>query len=116
MTDLLGRQVHRHDERWIDARVLGPQPVLTSHFGEHPRPQGHDQPGLLGERHEVTGRDDPAFGMLPAEERLDADVADLGERHDGLVVDAELAALQRPVHRALGPVSYTHLTLPTIYS
>ena len=32
----------------------------------------HDQAGLLGDRDEVGRQDQPALGMLPAEQRLEA--------------------------------------------
>ena len=51
-----------------------------------------------------AGADEPALGMLPAQQRLRADAARVGERHDRLEEQAELAALERAVQRVLGRV------------
>ena len=59
------------------------------------RVSGDDQAGLLGERHELVGADQAVARVVPAHERLDADDAaadDVGLR---LVVQLELAALDR---------------------
>ena len=46
----------------------------------------------------------PAFGMLPAHERLGTDAARILEPHDRLEEQAQLAALDRAVQRVLGRV------------
>ena len=82
---------------------------------QHPLPERDDQPGLLGERNELAGRDHAALRMPPADQRLEARdllAAGLGLR---LVVDLELllgerlaqvvfqhaAGLQAGIHRGL---------------
>ena len=59
------------------------------------RARRRDQPGLLGQRDELHGRDPAALGVLPAHERLDGDEPALGEVDDRLVLDDQLAVLDR---------------------
>ena len=54
----------------------------------------HDQAALLGHRKELVGREQPALGMLPADERLGSDHLAVFEVHDGLVEEPQLPALQ----------------------
>ena len=95
LQELLGRQVHVERERGGGrgaAAFLEQLPGLI----EQPAPDGDDEPRLLGEGNEVLGRDEPALGMRPADERLEP--LDAPGRHldDGQVVHAELLAHQRP--------------------
>ena len=86
--ELLRGDVHAHTE----ARVAAAAPVgdLTAGLVEDMAAEGEDQPGLLGEAHELTGEDEPAVRMAPPHERFHADDAARLERHDRLVVDVEL--------------------------
>src|SRR5436190_2395596 len=54
-----------------------------------------DEAGLLGERDELARREQPVLGMLPAHERLDARDRPALQPQLGLVVQDELAAVQR---------------------
>jgi hypothetical protein len=86
---------------------------LAARLFEHPRAERHDEAGLLGQRDEVAGQDQPARRVLPAHQRLEAGDGAGVNVDDRLVVHLELASLQGPVqvvaraqlvHRALvGP-------------
>ena len=51
----------------------GPGDLLLADRADDPVADRLDQPGLLGERDEVARRDDAALGVVPAQQRLDAD-------------------------------------------
>ena len=55
-----------------------------------------DQSGLLDQRDEARRREQPALGMLPAHERLDAGDTAVGQVDLRLVVQDELAASSAP--------------------
>src|SRR5207249_7215967 len=59
-----------------------------------------DQPGPLGERHELARRQQAAHGMLPAHEGLDADDAAARETDFRLVEEHELFGLERAAELA----------------
>ena len=61
---------------------------------EHPATDRHDQPRLLGDGDEL-GRTHHAGGSLPAGERFHCDNLTRREVEDRLVVDAQLAAIER---------------------
>ena len=70
---------------------LAPAAHLVQRLLDHPVADGHDQPGLLGQRHELRRTDEPPLGVLPADERLEADEPGIAvDRHPRLVVDAQL--------------------------
>ena len=54
-----------------------------------------DEPGLLGDGQEVVGRNKSALGVLPAHERLESYDASVAHVDLRLVVDDELAMLDR---------------------
>ena len=58
-------------------------------------PERDDQAGLLGDRDELARAEQPALGMIPAGQRLDAVHGAAPERHDRLVVDDDLVLLDR---------------------
>jgi hypothetical protein len=76
--------------------VVSPGPALGEGGLEHVSRQRPDHPGLLRERDELLRLDEAERGVLPAHERLDA--ADrAGQRgRERLVVDVDLAVLDRP--------------------
>ncbi len=53
--------------------VDGTTSDLAAYFGQSPVADGQNQPALLGERNKVHGRDKPALGMSPANQRLKTD-------------------------------------------
>ena len=67
---------------------------------QHPFADRHDQADFLGERDELVGRDQPALGMVPAQQRLEAgDLAGL-QVDERLVVELELAAWRARLRRS----------------
>src|SRR5579862_4197259 len=77
---------------------------------EHPAPDVDDQAALLGERDEIERRDHAALRMLPTHERFDTGDALGLERDERLIVQHELAALERALE--LGPeleLAHDHL-------
>ena len=70
---------------------------LPAALAQHPAPDVDDQPALLGERDELDRRDQPALGMAPAQQRLDAGDGLVLEPDERLVMKLELLALERPL-------------------
>src|SRR6185295_17665109 len=99
--ELARREVDRHaDVRVIRELGLEVHRVAAGRL-QDPEPERDDQAGLLGERDEVERRDEAALRVLPADERLEAvDRAGL-QRDERLVVERELAVLERPRKVAL---------------
>ena len=58
---------------------------------EHPAGERDDQAGLLGDRDELLGSEQPVARVVPAHERLDADDAAGHDVGLGLVVQLELS-------------------------
>ena len=67
--ELAARDVDRDAEVRQVARLL-PARRQRGRLGDDPRADRPDQPVLLGERDETVGRDVPALGMPPAQQRL----------------------------------------------
>jgi hypothetical protein len=97
--ELPGGEVHAHDRRRLAA--LAPGGSLPGGLGKRPAPDRHDQAAVLRDADEVVGDQQAARGVLPAEQRLIADDPTGGHRDLRLVEQAQLAALERPVQRAL---------------
>ena len=55
-----------------------------------------DEPGLLGERQELVGPEQPPFGVQPAGQRLEADDVSRRQLDDRLVVGHDLAPVDAP--------------------
>src|SRR5947209_8282980 len=86
--ELSRRGVHRDPDR---AR---PFRCIRACLPEHPRADGDDHPGVLGDRNELGRRNPSALRVIPPQqcfERADAVVMKVEQR---LVVDLELAALE----------------------
>ena len=75
--------------------VAGAPGGAAARLVEHERADRHDQPGLLGQRDELARRDEAALGVVPAHERLGGDDVAGVEADDRLVLDGELAAVDR---------------------
>ena len=82
---------------------------LPAGLAQHPRTQRTDQPAGLGGRDEGTGRDQPALGMVPADQGLDTGEAPGRELELRLVVQHELAPLQSLAQLALEPAARLRL-------
>ena len=91
------RDVDRHRNR-TETR-LPPIRRLPAGFMQHPTTDRDDQAGVIRDRDEFRRRYDAAFGMVPANERLDADYRAGRQGHSRLVVQKELVPLQR-LHEA----------------
>ena len=87
------REVDRHAQ--LDA-LVAPRPALAERAIEHPEGERAHEPGVLDERNELHGSEQPADGVGPAHEGLDAgDLA--GSQVDlGLVVQHELVVADGP--------------------
>ena len=84
----------RPDRRGIGACQL---PSLAARLLEHPRADGDDEAGLLGDADEVVGSDQAPLGVLPADQRLDAARSRRSPASiDRLVVQTQLVALAGP--------------------
>ena len=68
-----------------------PRAQLPARLAEDPAADLEDRVGLLGDPDEVVRADPAALGVLPADERLDADHPAAGDLDDGLVLEDELA-------------------------
>jgi hypothetical protein len=60
-----------------------------------PLDERHDEPVLLRQRHELRGQQKTELGVAPAHERLGGHRSPGPAVHDGLIMDFELAALER---------------------
>ena len=88
-----GGQVHRDGQR---PAGIGPGARLREGGVQDVAGERADQPGVLGERDELVGKDQAALGVLPAHQGLGADDLAGADADLGLVVQDELAAVQRP--------------------
>src|SRR5439155_12630059 len=93
--ELLSGQVDPGDEPFREGRIREPPRGLGARFVEHELAERDDEPSRLRGGNELGGRNGAPRRRVPPQERLDAD--DLGgvERDLGLVVEAELATLER---------------------
>src|SRR5207302_2730627 len=84
-----------HDDGRRRGELVVPAAPLATCLLEHPLSERHDQAHLLGDRDERVRSDSPAPRMVPAHERLHLDDATAVQIDDGLVMDSELASLER---------------------
>ena len=100
LVELAGRDVDRHAR---PRRVAERDPArdLLARLLEDPAAELDDQPGPLGERDELVGADTAALGVLPAQQRLDADDVLVGQPDLGLVLEVQLVVLQSAPQVAL---------------
>src|SRR5205085_10896194 len=70
-----------------------------------------DDPGFFGERHEFRRRDRAPGGVLPAHQRFEPRHLLAGRSNDRLVVDSELAALDRLAKVILEHLAFSRLTV-----
>ena len=88
----MDRQVDRHIHR---KPLVGPDAHLAAAFLDHPVAQPVDQPEALGNRDEHVGPHHAARGVLPAQQRLHALQPSQPGIDLGLIVQLQLAPLQR---------------------
>ena len=92
VVELASGDVDRDRER-VPLRM--PVRGLLAGLLEHPPSDRDDQPVLLGDRDEYVGGDDPASGVAPAQQRLDAGRALGAKIKDWLIDQKQLVALER---------------------
>jgi hypothetical protein len=88
--------------------VAAPRGRVGDGLVQHPQRQRLDQLGLLGQGNEVPGRDHAQAGVLPAHQCLDRDDLVGRELQDRLVVQDELAVVDRDLevaHQLLAPTA-----------
>ena len=66
------RDVDRHRDRRHARSRPAPAGRLTARLEQHPAPDRQDQPVLLGQRDELGRLEQPALGMVPPKQGLDA--------------------------------------------
>ena len=101
---LPGRDVDA-DREPVRPDELVPPAHLAAGLAEHPAADLEDRIRLLGDPDEVVGADPAALGMVPADERLDADHPSRRDLDDRLVLEHELAGRR---WRARGPPTAGH--------
>ena len=72
--------------------LVGPARELCADLVQHPATDRQDQPGVFGDLDELVGRDQPAVGVAPAQQRLETHQSLVGKVDDWLVVQFELLA------------------------
>ena len=101
--DLAPRHVDRHRDVTAPGSSCRHCAACRQASSEDPAPDRHDQAGVLGDRDERVGRHDTQLGVVPAQQRLEADDAVGRQRHDRLVVQLELVGHQRMDQVGLQP-------------
>ncbi|MCY1450534.1 hypothetical protein D9M71_673490 [compost metagenome] len=83
-------QVYRHVQRRQPVFAQGLH--VAQRTGDDPVAQRHDQAALLGQRHELARRQQPALVMPPTDQRLEPDDAAIFQVEPGLVMQFQLIA------------------------
>ena len=91
--------------------VATPLCRLRARLFEHPAADLHDVAGLLEHGHDDLGWDEPALGMLPSEQRLDAGETGVAQVEDRLVGEEELIGGECETKIGLEPDAVLHLRL-----
>ncbi len=95
MGELAGGQIDVDAQRAVVAVLPLPVAGLPHRLLEHPAAQRHDQPGVLGERDEAVRAEHAVLRVQPAHQRLRAVHLAVVEPDQRLVLDEELAPVQR---------------------
>jgi hypothetical protein len=74
---------------------VAPRGELADRAVEHPRTDGSDEPGVLGDRYEVERSHRAEDRVMPTDERLETANRLVRQLDQGLVVHLELVALDR---------------------
>jgi hypothetical protein len=72
------------------SKALLPFGQLPARFDQNPATEEDDEVASLGDGNELVRRDEPAFGMIPANKRLETAEVTVAGRDNWLVVDDEL--------------------------
>ena len=89
---IVRRQVERHAQA---AALVIPASGLVDRKVDHQPAEGTDEAGVFGDVDELVGRDRVAAGLGPPDERFDADDLARRERHLRLVVQHQVAVVDR---------------------
>src|SRR5207253_5907689 len=107
--ELLGGDVHPRDRRLGDGELVSPSDRLGASFTEGERAELDNESGSFGDRNEAGRRDVAARRRGPAKECLDADDVATEQIDQRLVVEAELATLEREPQLVLDPEELSQL-------
>ena len=99
--ELAAGEVDAHEDRLAVGSRRLPTLRLAARLLDHPHADGHDEAGLFGDVDELRRHERAALGMLPAQQRLDADDEAALEVDGRLVDDAQLVAVERAAQRGL---------------
>src|SRR5207245_10468016 len=80
---------------------FGPCLLLTARGSQHPLAEGDDETALFRDGDKFFRHDEAEHGMLPTNERFESKQPARPKPDERLVVEAELAALQRSAHVSL---------------
>src|SRR5207249_4944241 len=95
LRELPGGDVHAHRHRRPGARPVLPHPRFRARALHHPAAQRYDRADLLGERDELLREEQPPLGVLPADEGFHARDPPRLQRDERLIVEPQLATLER---------------------
>src|SRR5690348_7553938 len=98
LAELPCREVHCNRQRPRAAAL--PLADVGARLAQHPFAHRDDEAAILEDRNELSGRDDAAGGMLPAQQRLGAAWPLALQLEFRLVEEPELAALERAMQLA----------------
>ena len=90
---LASGNIHGHRQGRLLRVLQVPLSGLPASLSQHPRPDRQDKPRLLRHMDEVVGLDQPAGGVTPADERLDARDPAIRQGDAGLIVQFKLAPI-----------------------
>ena len=82
--------------------------AYAQRLAQHPLADRHDEPRLLGDRHEFAGRDGGLARRAPTQQRLEAGNLVALDVEQRLKVESELAVGQRAAQPALEVVAAQH--------
>ena len=94
--EVAGELAHRDVDCDVDAVVALQGDGVRARRRHHPLADRHDEAALLGDRDEVTGRNEPLLRMPPSQQRLGTDHALIAEVHDRLIRHVQLPGAHRP--------------------
>ena len=111
---MLAGQIDRDEDRLAVGHGVAPGGGLGARLFDHPIADRDDQPAALGHADELGWFEQPAGPVLPAKKRLDPDDPLIFDRHDRLVKEHQLVALERPPEVVLDPDPLEHPRVHTV--
>ena len=95
VAQLPARKIDADEQGRRQREITLPMGQIAGRAFQREPAQRHDQAGLFGMGDEIGRRDQALDRMLPAQQRLEPRHAAVGQPHDGLIEDVELAVVQR---------------------